>query len=95
MKYLSEEDEQHVAEEMQGPPASEPPVRSSALLAALVESEKDAWQKIDEAAVVVQEAHRKLDTARDEWARQYAALKSIEREQAANGPDQRPATKTL
>lgn len=32
MKYLSEEDEQFVAEDFQGPPGSKPPVRSSALL---------------------------------------------------------------
>ncbi len=36
MKYLSEEDEQHVAEEMQGPSESEPPVRSSDLLCVTV-----------------------------------------------------------
>ena len=33
MKYLSEEDEQFVAEDFQGPPGGEPPVRSSAGLA--------------------------------------------------------------
>jgi len=59
------------------------------LLAALVESEKDAWSKIDVAAAVVQEAHRKLDAARDEWARQYSALKTLEREKAANEKGQR------
>ena len=32
MKYLSEQDEQHVMEEYQGPPPGKPPVRSSELV---------------------------------------------------------------
>jgi hypothetical protein len=62
------------------------------LLAALVESEKDAWKELDRAIAAADYVAKCMDRARDEWAKAYAAVKTAEREQAANAEVRDPAT---
>jgi hypothetical protein len=44
MKYLSEQEEQYVMEDYQGPPASEPPVRSSEIVRCGVCRGRSYWK---------------------------------------------------
>jgi len=87
-KGKSEMSEQHVTDS----PKASPVVACSDLLAACVESEKDAWKELDRAIAAADYVAKCMDRARDEWAKAYAAVKTAEREQAANAEVRDPAT---